>query len=106
MKNILKKLDWNNVIYNKNIPFSFLKKNINKIENEDIFLNDNVPISKLKKNISKLNLETIVLNPNIPISFFEKFKQKNLFCVFDCKFKKQLFLENKIHSFSFLKNDF
>lgn len=131
MKNF-SRINWSYLSQNESLPLSFFEKYTEKCDWEKILLrsdltfefcekykeylspyfgawNENIPLSFLIKNPEMIQLgHLFCFNPKITISFLEKFGKKYHYkeLIFNFPFEYQFFLENKIHSFSLLKNDF
>lgn len=105
------KIKWGAFLTNKNLTFKFMEKymplDLDDEVSSNIFRNESIPL-KILKMLPNINWDYIYENGNIPVSFFEKNIDKIHISdlLFYNNFKYQIFLENKIHSFSCFKNDF
>ena len=73
------KVDWYDLSYNKNIPFTFYEKYLDKVNWYDLSYNKNIPFTFYEKHLQnkkykdKISWDELLKNPSIP-NHFNKIK--------------------------------
>lgn len=105
--------DFFSISSRSDLPISFCKENISRLNWLVISQNKNLPLSFLIKHLKKLNLDFLLYNHRVTTFFLEKCRKELNYdlkawarYVYQFTFEYQIFMENKIHSFSQFRNDF